>query len=76
MTGGGFVLAHGGCFGCGQPFAFNPARVPSINIGGERWPVCIDCVDLANEIRIANGLPIIVPAPDAYEPMPESELLP
>lgn len=70
----GFVLVHSQCFGCGQPFAFNPAKVPSININGERYPVCAECVDLANEIRHTNGLPLIVPHADAYEPMPESEL--
>lgn len=70
----GYVLAHGACFGCGKPFGFNPNKVPSIRIDGERYPVCAECIDLANEIRHVNGLPIIVPQPDAYEPMAESEL--
>ena len=73
MSGGG-VLAHGACIACGQLFAFNPMRVPSLVVRGSREPVCASCVARVNPRRIANGLPPIVPLPGAYEPCDESEL--
>lgn len=62
------------CFGCGRVFAFNPHRVPSIPIDGDRKPICRRCVEEINPRRIANGLEPIVPAPDAYDPIPEEDL--
>lgn len=70
----GWVFVHSACVGCGRPFAYNPHHVPSIRVNGEREPVCQMCVDLANPLRIKNGLDPIVPHPDAYEPLPESDL--
>lgn len=70
----GYVFCHSACFSCGKPFAYNPNKVPSIRINGAREPICQTCVDIANPIRIKNGLSVIVPHPDAYEPMPEAEL--
>jgi hypothetical protein len=55
-------------------FGFNPIRVPSIRIDGVRQPICRNCVEEANPKRLANGLPPIVPAPDAYEGCDEYEL--
>jgi hypothetical protein len=72
--GGGHVLALGQCFNCRRVFAFNPVSVPSINIHGEREPICQPCVTLANVERRKNGVPEIVPEPDAYEPCPEEAL--
>jgi hypothetical protein len=48
--------------------------VPSVVIKSSREPICSDCVERVNPIRIANGLEPIVPLPDAYEPIHESEL--
>jgi Fe-S-cluster-containing dehydrogenase component len=70
----GYVLAHGNCIGCGRMIAFNPVRVPSLTWKGSREPICADCVERINPRRIANGLPPIVPAPDAYEACREEEL--
>jgi hypothetical protein len=70
----GWVFVHSACYGCGRPFAYNPHHVPSIRILGAREPICQGCVDLANPLRIKNGLDPIEPHPDAYEPLPESEL--
>jgi len=61
-----FAFCIGHCIGCGRPFSFNPVRVPSIRINGNREPVCESCVYRVNPVRIANGLKPIVPAPDAY----------
>jgi hypothetical protein len=70
----GYLFALSPCYNCGRPFTYNPHRVPSIPIKGLRQPICRRCVDLANPIRLANGVPAIVPLPDAYEPIPEGEL--
>jgi hypothetical protein len=70
----GYALCMGTCFACHKTFAFNPLRVPSIRVSGSREPICRDCIERANPLRIANGLPAIVPAPDAYEACDEKEL--
>ena len=70
----GYALCQGACWSCGKFMSFNPMRVPSIRVKGHREPVCLDCVNAANPIRIRNGLEPIVPYPDAYEPCDESEL--
>jgi hypothetical protein len=69
-----FAMAFGNCYGCGRPFGYNPMRVPSIRIAGDRKPICLTCVNRANPMREANGLEPIVPHPEAYEPCDESEL--
>lgn len=70
----GYAICHSYCYACRRLFAFNPVRVPSVVVDGERQPICAACVERANPNRIANGLAPIVPAPDAYEPCDESEL--
>lgn len=70
----GFISAIGACYGCSQPFSFNPMKVPSINVNGTKEPICASCVARVNPMRKANGLEPIVPAPDAYEACDESEI--
>ena len=70
----GFVMCHSACIGCGQVFGYNPHAVPSMLVKGVREPICRTCVDVANPIRIKNGLAPIVVLPNAYEPIPEHEL--
>lgn len=70
----GYVLAHGYCVGCEQLFSFNPVRVPSLAVNGQREPVCQTCVARVNPMRKKNGLPPIEPLPGAYEAADESEL--
>lgn len=70
----GFAFALSPCAGCGKPFTYNPLRVPSVVVNGSREPICFDCVQRANPVRIANGLEPIVPLPDAYEACAEAEL--
>jgi len=55
---------------------FNPLRVPSIRPteNSPREPICRACVERANPMRIANGLPPIAILPDAYEAIDEQEL--
>lgn len=72
----GYALCTSHCFGCHRLFSYNPMRVPSIRDPqtGSKEPICQACVDRANPQRVRNGLPPIVPAPDAYEACDESEL--
>lgn len=70
----GYALCTSTCIGCGRLFSYNPVRVPSIPIHGDRKPICRDCVARVNPRRIANGLDPIVPAPDAYDAVDEGEL--
>ena len=69
-----YALCTSACIGCGRLFSYNPVRVPSIRINDNREPICLNCVERVNPQREANGLPVIVPAPDAYEPVDEAEL--
>jgi hypothetical protein len=70
----GYAYCTSACVGCGRLFSYNPMRVPSIRINGNREPICQSCVDRVNPQRIANGLEPIVPRSDAYEPCDEREL--
>jgi hypothetical protein len=70
----GYVFATSACVGCRRIFSYNPMRVPSLTINGSREPICQACVERVNPARIKNGLPPIVPLPDAYEACDESEL--
>lgn len=69
-----YVFVTSPCFGCGQLFSYHPNKVPSINHQGARRPICLTCVKRVNPMRIANGLPLIVPLPGAYEPAEENEI--
>jgi hypothetical protein len=66
----GYALAWGECFACGRFFGFNPHAVPS----HEGEPVCGSCMVVVNERRAAQGLPPFTVRPDAYEPIPATEL--
>jgi hypothetical protein len=70
----GYVTALSACIGCHRPFSYNPHRVPSVAVRGQREPICIDCVIRVNPERVKNGLEPIVPLSGAYEPMAEEDL--
>jgi hypothetical protein len=70
-----YVQALGHCILCEKVFAFNPLRVPSLRVDGERRPVCAECIQLkVNPYRESQGLEPVVPEPDAYEEIQEEEL--
>lgn len=69
-----YAFVMSACIGCQRIFSYNPLRVPSVRVNGMREPICRACVERANPQRIANGLEPIVPFPDAYEPVDDSEL--
>ena len=72
----GYIM-FGPCWSCGRIIGFNPEKVPSIPvgedghpaIGGDRKPLCRDCVEAANVIRRAEGGPVWTIDDDAYEPV-------
>jgi hypothetical protein len=70
----GYAVAFGPCWSCGVVFGFNPARVPSIVVDGEREALCRSCVDRANELRRASDQPLIDVLPGAYDPAELGEL--
>ncbi len=70
----GYVQAISACVGCGKLFGYSPTKVPSIVVNGQREPICERCIEEANPIRVANGLPPIVILPGAYEADDEQEL--
>lgn len=70
----GYVVVVGTCYSCSKTFSFNPVRVPSIPVQGVKEPVCKECVDKVNPIRITNGLEPITYSSDAYTYCKEEEL--
>jgi hypothetical protein len=44
-------------------------------VTGKAEPICRDCVDRINPIRIAHGLEPIKVLPGAYDPTEEGEML-
>ena len=71
----GYAILYSSCYTCGKVISYNPHRVPSIRDNqGARQPLCRECIEKANPVRKANGLPEITILPDAYEPISEYEL--
>jgi hypothetical protein len=70
----GYAIVMSACYGCHRLFSYNPVRVPSVTVNGAREPICRACIERVNPMRLAKGLPPIVPLPDAYEAVEESEL--
>lgn len=64
----GYMSVVGICICCGDVFTFNPYYVPSVMYGGEKQPVCYDCVSAANLERAEKGMDLLVIHPKAYEP--------
>jgi hypothetical protein len=62
-----FMMCIGPCCICGGVFGFNPDRVPSLRVRGEREPVCRDCMVAANAIREIAGLQPLVILDGAYD---------
>lgn len=71
----GFAFATSACFCCKRLINYNPVRVPSIRDNFDiRQPICRDCMERGNEIRISKGLDPHPTPNDAYEPCEESEI--
>jgi hypothetical protein len=64
----GYFYTMGACINCGGIFSFNANLVPSSSaLTGHREPICSNCIEHINSIRIEKGLEPIVPLPGAYE---------
>ena len=71
----GYAVVMGPCLVCRQVFGFNPRRVPSLTVNGNREPVCKTCIDTENDRRRSIGGELLPePHADAYSPIHESEL--
>ena len=65
-----FCLGH--CIACGQMITFNPVRVPSIRVRGEKEPLCRECAQ--KWIALHPEAKYSIPS-DAYEACDETELI-
>jgi len=63
----GFMIVYGDCYVCKKLFTFSAERVPSIrDVNGTRHPVCRNCIERANRLRVEKGLDPLPILPDAY----------
>jgi hypothetical protein len=69
-----YVSMYAPCLRCGRHFHFNPLRVPSMVVDGKREPLCRSCVEWANPIRAAKGLPVWTIHADSYDAVDEQEI--
>jgi hypothetical protein len=69
-----FVSMTSACVRCGRLFFYNPLRVPSVVVNGQREPLCRPCVEWANRERAAKGLATWPIHHDAYEAVDEQEI--
>ena len=69
-----YISVVGFCFLCRRLFSFNPIRVPSIRVDGERQPICLSCIEQANRERQTRGLEPFRIDPDAYNAEPDSNV--
>ncbi len=67
----GYMIVIGDCVACRRRIQFNPYRVPSIRVHGEREPLCEACARRWNLLHPEQARPIL---PGAYDPIgPEDE---
>ena len=70
----GYVFMLGMCVGCRKMISFNPNKVPSVRINGEKEPLCEECATQINKNRAKAGMEVCVIHKDAWEAIPEEEL--
>ena len=64
-----YMMAWGNCINCKGFMGYNPDKVPSLRIEGEREPLCEACFNEWNQIhRIRKGLKPIPLNKEAYTP--------
>jgi hypothetical protein len=62
-----FMQCISPCLVCRNAFSYNPELVPSLRVNGVRQPICRDCIELANKMRVERGLNPHPVLPGAYE---------
>jgi hypothetical protein len=70
----GYAMMWSPCVRCGRIFGFNPHKVPSIRVNGQREPVCEGCYHVLAAIQKDRGMEVLPLSPDAYEAIEEGEL--
>ena len=70
----GYVMVFGLCCSCDKLIGFNPNKVPSVRIMGEKRPICRECVERVNTKRRVMKMPQIEIDPEAYESANEDEI--
>lgn len=72
----GYISVLTPCVRCKQPFTCSPTKVPSIRVGGKgpREPVCPECFEVLNNLRVEMGLPKWTLPKGAYEADDENEV--
>lgn len=70
----GYAFVMGTCFGCYRRISYNPNKVPSIWVDGERQAICRNCASIVQRNQRRDGLKVTLIHPQAYEPVRESEL--
>ena len=65
-------FARASCLVCGEPFTFNPQRVPSYDAGRGKRPICRSCMERINEKRRAWG-ETPQPIPEGAYEIPQGE---
>ena len=70
----GYAMVFGLCMRCGTTFGFNPRKVPSFRVNGEKEPICHSCILYVNTLRREMGIDEFVIPEGAYEAIHESEL--
>lgn len=70
----GYVTVFSTCYTCNGFMSFNPNKVPSLRINGERQPLCEACANKYNATRKKMGLPTTEIDPDAYGSADEDEV--
>lgn len=64
----GFMFVIGECVACHCALSFNPEKVPSLRVNGQKEPLCVQCFNRWNEIhRVSKGLEPVALQPGAYE---------
>ena len=67
----GYAIVLGFCCSCHKHIEFNPHKVPSIRVNGEREPLCRECAERWNTLHPDIARPIM---DGAYEGFDENEL--
>ena len=60
-----FMFCLGFCANCKKSVTFNPSKVPSIRVNGEKEPLCFECATKWSRLHPEAKFEI---DPEAYEP--------
>lgn len=61
-------IERGACYVCDTEIVYNALLAPTFKLGGNKYPLCAECVEYANPRRVARGLTPIKVWPGTYGP--------